>query len=78
SETGGQAEQADQRLYEMGLVTAWREVDALERLPRREQRGEAWEARVRHVQRLVETLSTRRADVSRRAEELLREQRFGT
>lgn len=77
SETGGRAEQADQRLYESALVTAWREVMALERLPRREQRGAAWEARVRHVQRLVETLTAQRADVARRADELLHTQRFG-
>ncbi len=76
SASGGRAEQADQRLYESALVTAWREVDALERLPRREQRGEAWEARVRHVRRLVTTLSTQQADVARRADELLRSQRF--
>jgi len=72
SETGGRAEEAGQRLYETALVTAWREVDALERLPRREQRGEAWASRVRHVQRLVGTLATRRAEVARRADELLR------
>ncbi|MEW1980255.1 hypothetical protein AB0333_04895 [Citricoccus sp. NPDC079358] len=77
SATGGRAEQADQRLYESALVTAWREVDALERLPRREQRGEAWEARVRHVRRLVTTLATQQADVARRADALLRSQRFG-
>ncbi|NUL47266.1 hypothetical protein F7P69_18980 [Cellulosimicrobium funkei] len=77
SETGGRAEQASQRLYESALVTAWREVDALERLPRREQRGEAWEARVRHVQRLVTTLTTQQADAARRADALLRSQRFG-
>ncbi|GAA1658271.1 hypothetical protein GCM10010977_09600 [Citricoccus zhacaiensis] len=77
SATGGRAEQADQRLYESALVTAWREVDALERLPRREQRGEAWEARVNHVRRLVTTLATQQADVARRADELLRSQRFG-
>ncbi|GAA1126908.1 hypothetical protein [Citricoccus alkalitolerans] len=77
SATGGRAEQAGQRLYESALVTAWREVDALERLPRREQRGEAWEARVRHARRLVTTLATQQADVARRADELLRSQRFG-
>ncbi|VXB99261.1 conserved membrane hypothetical protein [Citricoccus sp. K5] len=77
SATGGRAEQADQRLYESALVTAWREVDVLERLPRREQRGEAWEARVRHVRHLVTTLTTQQADVARRADELLRSQRFG-
>lgn len=77
SETGGRAEQADQRLYESALVTAWREVMALERLPRREQRGAAWESRVRHVQRLVATLTTQRADAAQRADELLSEQRFG-
>ncbi|XKH52834.1 FUSC family protein [Citricoccus nitrophenolicus] len=77
SATGGRAEQAAQRLYESALVTAWREVDALERLPRREQRGEAWEARVSHVRRLVTTLANQQADVARRADALLRSQRFG-
>ncbi|MFC7401601.1 hypothetical protein [Citricoccus sp. GCM10030269] len=76
SPTDGRAEQAEQRLYEMGLVTAWREVQALENLPRREQRGEAWQSRIRHVQHLVETLTTRDADVSRRADEMARVQRL--
>lgn len=78
SATGGRAEEADQRLYETTLVTAWREVDALERLPRREQRGPAWEARVQHVDRLVEALTAQRADVSRRADLLLRSRRDGS
>ncbi|MGM7666993.1 hypothetical protein [Microbacterium sp. A93] len=77
SPTGGRAEESEQRLYEMGLVTAWREVDALGRLPRREQRGAAWEARVLRVQTLVQTLTSRETSGSRRAEELLHTQRFG-
>lgn len=78
SATGGRAEESEQRLYEMGLVTAWREVDALGRLPRREQRGQAWEARVLRVRTLVDTLTSRETSVSRRAEDLLHTQRFGT
>lgn len=74
-ESDGDAEVADQRLYESSLVTAWREVQTLEDLPRREQRGEDWESRVRYVQRLVDTLAQRDRDVARRAIELLRTQR---
>lgn len=75
SPTGGRAEQADQRLHEAALATAWREVQALERLPRREQRGEDWESRVAHVETLIDTLAARETDVAVRAEELLRTQR---
>ncbi|GAA1174459.1 hypothetical protein [Nesterenkonia xinjiangensis] len=77
SATDGRAEQADQRLHEAGLVTAWREVQALERLPRREQRGADWESRVTHVEKLIDTLAARETDVATRAEELLRTQRDG-
>lgn len=78
SATGGRAEESEQRLYEMGLVTAWREVDALGQLPRKEQRGQAWESRVLRVRTMVDTLSSREASVSRRAEDLLHAQRFGS
>ncbi|GAB3192898.1 hypothetical protein [Nesterenkonia suensis] len=77
SPTAGRAEEADQRLHEAALVTAWREVQALERLPRREQRGEDWESRVVHVEKLIDTLAARETDVTTRAEELLRTQREG-
>ncbi|WFP16358.1 hypothetical protein [Citricoccus muralis] len=71
----GDAAVADQRLYESSLVTAWREVQHLEDLPRAEQSGEDWESRVRYVQRLVDTLAQRDRDVADRANELLRAQR---
>lgn len=71
----GDAAVADQRLYESSLVTAWREVQHLEDLPRAEQSGEDWESRVRYVQRLVDTLAQRDRDVAHRANELLRAQR---
>ncbi|MGQ7786128.1 hypothetical protein [Nesterenkonia sp. K-15-9-6] len=75
SPTAGRAEEADQRLHEAALATAWREVQALERLPRREQRGEDWESRVVHVEKLIDTLAARETDVAVRAEDLLRTQR---
>lgn len=68
----GDAAEADQRLYEAALVTAWREAQLLESLPRRQQRGPEWAARVAHVDRLVQTLSEREADVAQRALELVR------
>lgn len=75
SPTGGRAELAEQRLYESSLATAWRQVRALERLPRRQQRGEEWQSAVQHVQDLVDTLASRDLNVSQRAEALLRSQR---
>lgn len=75
SETGGSAEQSEHRLYEAGLVTAWREVEDLTSLPSKEQKGAAWDARVAQVHDLVEMLSTRSEDISARADDLLRSQR---
>jgi hypothetical protein len=75
STTGGDAEASEQRLYEAGLVTAWRELDALESLPRKLQRGEEWTLRVNQVQELVEMLATRSQDISTRSEQWLRSQR---
>lgn len=75
SATGGRAEEADQRLYEAGLVTALRQVQALERLPRKKKRGEDWVSRVEDAQRVIDGLSARDRDTSQRAEELLRSQR---
>lgn len=75
SDTGGDAEASEQRLYEAGLVTAWREVEDLKTLPRKQQKGEDWDSRVTNVQQLVEMLSIRSEDISTRAGELLRSQR---
>lgn len=75
SATGGRAEQSDQRLYEAGLVTALREVQALERLPRKQKRGEAWVRRVEDAQRIIDSLSAREKQTSEQAEALLRSQR---
>lgn len=72
SATGGDAEIADQRLYEAALVTAWREVDALESLPARYQRTPEWEERVNQIQRLVDYLKLRDQTTVDRAEQLLR------
>ncbi|MGO3152827.1 MAG: hypothetical protein ACTIJJ_09445 [Galactobacter sp.] len=75
SPTGGDAEESEQRLYEAGLVTAWRELDALEGLPRKLQKGADWNARVDYVRQLVEMLGQRSQDISSRTEQLLRAQR---
>ena len=68
----GDAAEADQRLYEAALVTAWREVQVLESLPRSQQRGPEWTSRVAHMDRLVESLSERDVDVAQRALALVR------
>ncbi|GFZ79657.1 hypothetical protein [Nesterenkonia alkaliphila] len=68
----GEAAEADQRLYEAALVTAWREVQVLESLPRRQQRGPQWASRVAQMDRLVASLSERDVDVAQRALALLR------
>ncbi|MGO3090380.1 MAG: hypothetical protein ACTII7_11960 [Galactobacter sp.] len=78
SATGGDAEESEQRLYEAGLVTAWRELDALEGLPRKLQKGEDWNARMGHVRQLVDMLGTRSEGISARTEQLLRSQRRAT
>ncbi|GAA1803217.1 hypothetical protein GCM10009771_01920 [Nesterenkonia flava] len=70
--TEGRAEQADQRLYETALVTAWRELDDLELTPRPQQRGEQWTQRVQHAAQLIDTLSVRDVSVRDRAAQLLR------
>lgn len=68
----GKAAEADQQLYETVLFTAWREVQALEALPRREQRGPAWLARVERMRTTIEALTERDAAVSDRALTLVR------
>jgi hypothetical protein len=68
----GDAAQAEQRLYEMSLMTAWRQARALESLPRSMQRGPEWQAQVAGLRQLVTTLSERDADVSERALEAIR------
>lgn len=74
SPTGGRAEQSQHRRYESSLAAAWRELDELQRLPRSEQRGAAWERQVAHIQELVKTLSSQKLSLTERAEELLRMQ----
>ncbi|KZE90544.1 hypothetical protein AVP41_00063 [Microbacterium sp. TNHR37B] len=63
----GQAAEADQQLYETVLFTAWREVQALEGLPRREQRGPEWRARVERMSAVIDSLTAREASVTERA-----------
>lgn len=75
SGSGGRAEQADQRLYEAGLVTALRQVQAMERLPRRQKRGDQWVNQVEDAQRVIDGLTARERDVSARAQLLLDSQR---
>lgn len=72
SPTDGQAEEAAQRLYEATLVTAFREIRELTSLPRREQRGAEWEARVERTQKLVDMLTSRELAVTDRADAVLR------
>ncbi|UQN14754.1 hypothetical protein [Gulosibacter sp. ACHW.36C] len=68
----GDAAQADQRLYETALVTAWRQAQALESLPPKQQRGPEWEAQVADLDRLVSTLADQSEEVSERALEVIR------
>ncbi len=68
----GDAAQAEQRLYETALVTAWRQASALESQPRRLQRGPEWEAQVEGLRQLVTTLAEHDTDVSERALEAIR------
>lgn len=68
----GRAAEADQQLYETMLFTAWREVQALEALPRREQRGPEWRDRVEHMRTVIDSLAEREAAVSERALTLIR------
>lgn len=75
STSSGYAEQSEQRLYEAGLVTAWREIEDLKTLPRKQQKGETWDSRVANVRELVRMLTTRSDDISARADALLRSQR---
>ncbi|MGF3052478.1 hypothetical protein ACQUSY_00675 [Microbacterium sp. YY-03] len=69
---GGKAAEADQRLYEMMLLTAWREVQELESLPRRQQRGAEWRNRVERMHTVIASLSERETAVAERALELIR------
>lgn len=71
----GAAEEADQRLYESTLATAWRNLRYLRTLPRSQQMGPGWRTRVASLDRLVDSLSDRSATVSTRAEALLRQTR---
>jgi hypothetical protein len=68
----GDAAAAEQRLYETALLTAWRQAQALESLPRNLQRGPEWVAQVEGLERLVKSLAARDADVSERALEVIR------
>lgn len=68
----GKAAEADQQLYETLLFTAWREVQALEELPRREQRGQEWTTRVERMRTVIDALAEREAAVSERALTLIR------
>lgn len=69
---GGRSAEADQQLYETMLFTAWREVQTLEELPRGEQRGPEWRARVERMRSVIEALSERDAAVAERALDLVR------
>lgn len=68
----GRAAEADQQLHETVLFTAWREVQALEALPRREQRGPEWRARVERMGAVIDALAEREAGVAERALVLVR------
>lgn len=68
----GKAAEADQQLYETMLFTAWREVQALESLPRREQRGQEWRTRVERMRTVIDSLAERDAAVTERALTLVR------
>jgi cytochrome c-type biogenesis protein CcmH/NrfF len=68
----GRAAEADQQLYETVLFTAWREVQALEALPRREQRGPEWRQRVERMGTVIDALAEREAGVAERALVLIR------
>ncbi|KTR93957.1 hypothetical protein NS220_10785, partial [Microbacterium testaceum] len=68
----GQAAEADQQLYETILFTAWREIQALETLPRREQRGPEWRRRVERMASVIGALAVREAGVAERALVLIR------
>lgn len=70
--TSSQAAEADQRLYEAALVTAWRQVQVLDSAPRAQQRRPEWVSRVENLDRLVRMLSQRDTDVAQRALELVR------
>jgi hypothetical protein len=71
----GHAAEADQQLYETVLFTAWREVQALETLPRREQRGPEWRHRVERMGTVIDALAVREAGVAERALVLIRSYR---
>lgn len=71
----GKAAEADQQLYETVLLTAWREVQELEELPRRMQRGTEWSAQVARMRRVIDSLSERDSDVAEQALALIRSER---
>lgn len=68
----GQSAEADQQLYEMMLFTAWREVQELELLPRRAQRGPEWRRRVERMGKVIDALAERDAGTADRALALVR------
>ncbi len=68
----GAAAEADQALYETMLFTAWREVQELETLPRREQRGSEWLVRVERMRTTIDALAARESEVGERALALIR------
>lgn len=67
----GPGAEADQRLFERGLVMAWREADDLAALPLASRLSAGYAERVAHLQRLVAVLGERDADVQRRTKALL-------
>lgn len=68
----GDVADIDQHLSETMLLTAWREVQELEELPRRMQRGQEWRARVARLSSVIDALTDRNADVAANALILIR------
>ena len=62
------AREAEQRLWESALVSAWREADEIERLPLPQQWDEDVKRRAAALAARVEDLAAHRSDVAARAE----------
>lgn len=70
----GSPQEAEQRLYERSLVTAWREVEEIESLSVAERTRRATQERIEQLQRAVGQIAARETDVQARADAALRQE----
>lgn len=67
----GTAAEAGQRLHERALAMAWREAEELASIPLAERYSGTFGRRVRHLEKLVQTLGRHEVDAAVRAQQLI-------